>query len=442
MRRLEALGFTGKVAQIHGGMKYEEREMQVEFFRVPEGAQYLVATDAAGEGINLQFCWLMVNYDIPWNPARLEQRMGRIHRYKQRHTVVLLNLVAQDTREGRVLKVLLEKLERMRQELNDDKVFDVVGQQLSEISLPKLIEQAITENQADAAIQIINAQFTSENIKNQLKTQQKLVTSSEVRRLLAGVQKRRESAETLRMMPAYVRGFFQDAAPLVGYEIDGDVKEIFKLSYCPPSVQITIEKYPTHLRDRLTFSKALALPAESDKPQAIYLHPGEPIFESVLSLFLGEFDDEGYRGAVYADPQTDKPYLFYLVGVPVLRHGDHEPRVLDEVLAGVKRFSDGRSESTPAHLLLTLTPQTDDDLPISREWVDLAEVVQPVKTFVAEKLGNPKLSGIRERLQSQLEHKKKQIQISNKLRLSELLNQRVKLKDAVARAVPAAQTKH
>ena len=69
------------------------------------------------EGINLQFCWLMVNYDIPWNPARLEQRMGRIHRYKQTHTVVLLNLVAKDTREGRVLKVLLEKMQKMREEL-------------------------------------------------------------------------------------------------------------------------------------------------------------------------------------------------------------------------------------------------------------------------------------------------------------------------------------
>ena len=100
IERLEALGFTDKVAQIHGGMKYSEREEQVAFFRDPDGARYLVATDAAGEGINLQFCWLMVNYDIPWNPARLEQRMGRIHRYKQKRTVVLLNLVAEDTREG------------------------------------------------------------------------------------------------------------------------------------------------------------------------------------------------------------------------------------------------------------------------------------------------------------------------------------------------------
>ena len=165
IERLEALGYTDKIAQIHGGMRYSAREEQVEFFREPNGAQYLVATDAAGEGINLQFCWLMVNYDIPWNPARLEQRMGRIHRYKQTRTVVLLNLVAEDTREGRVLKVLLEKMQRMREELDDDKVFDVIGQQFSQISLKELITKAITENQTDASIQIINTQFTLENIQ-------------------------------------------------------------------------------------------------------------------------------------------------------------------------------------------------------------------------------------------------------------------------------------
>ena len=85
--RLEAIGFTGQVALLHGGMDYRERDGQVELFHAPAsdgGAKYLVGTDAAGEGVNLQFCWLMVNYDIPWNPARLEQRMGRIHRYGQK----------------------------------------------------------------------------------------------------------------------------------------------------------------------------------------------------------------------------------------------------------------------------------------------------------------------------------------------------------------------
>ena len=123
VRRLEGLGFTGQVARIHGGMGTQpnpmtglsERDEQVAFLKRPTdqgGARFLVATDAAGEGINPQFCWLMVNYDIPWNPARLEQRMGRIHRYGQRHDpVVIINLVAGKTREGRVIKVLLEKLE-------------------------------------------------------------------------------------------------------------------------------------------------------------------------------------------------------------------------------------------------------------------------------------------------------------------------------------------
>ena len=101
------------MALIHGGLPYQERDRQVEFFRrsvAKGGASYLVATDAAGEGINLQFCWLMVNYDIPWNPARLEQRMGRIHRYGQEHDpVVIVNLVAGSTREGRVMKTLLDK---------------------------------------------------------------------------------------------------------------------------------------------------------------------------------------------------------------------------------------------------------------------------------------------------------------------------------------------
>ena len=102
VRRVEALGYVDQVAVVHGGMLWREREERVERFRQPDGARFLIATDAAGEGINLQFCHLMVNYDIPWNPARLEQRMGRIHRYGQRHDVRIVNLVAGSTREGHV----------------------------------------------------------------------------------------------------------------------------------------------------------------------------------------------------------------------------------------------------------------------------------------------------------------------------------------------------
>ena len=444
IERLEALGFTGKVAQIHGGMKYSTREEQVEFFRDPNGAQYLVATDAAGEGINLQFCWLMVNYDIPWNPARLEQRMGRIHRYKQTRTVVLLNLVAEDTREGRVLKVLLEKMQKMREELNDDKVFDVIGQQFSQISLKELITKAITENQAETSIHTINTQFTLENIQKQLEGQQKLVASSEVKRLLTNVQEQRESAETLRMLPAYVRSFFEDATLLVGYRINGDIEATFRLSRCPTSVQKAIDRYPPHLRNRLTFSRELALPDNSEKPEAIFLHPGEPIFDATRTHFLEEFSTEGERGAIYFDPQADEPYLFYLARIPIVKQTDAEPYLLDEMLVGIKHFSDGRCEETPAHLLLTLIPRTaQQDMPstLSAEWVNLADETQPVKNFVCENFGNPRLSHIRDELQSEVDNKRKQIQISSRLRKAELLKQRLNLKNAVAKGMPAAQTK-
>ena len=168
VRRLEGMGFTGQIVQIHGGMDYQQREEAIACFRKPVaegGAKYLVATDAAGEGINLQVCWLMVNYDIPWNPARLEQRMGRIHRYGQKHDpVLILNLVAGRTREGRVMRTLLEKLERIRKELHSDKVFDVVGRLFEGVSLRAYLEQATTEEGAEQAMKALEGRLTPEQV--------------------------------------------------------------------------------------------------------------------------------------------------------------------------------------------------------------------------------------------------------------------------------------
>ena len=136
---VENLSADFEVAQIHGQMKLAERIEQERYFR--ETAQIMVATEAAGEGINLQFCHLMVNYDIPWNPNRLEQRMGRIHRIGQTDEVYIFNLVATSTREGYVLNVLLKKMENMGIALGD-KVFDVVGQAIG-TNLREVLEAVI-----------------------------------------------------------------------------------------------------------------------------------------------------------------------------------------------------------------------------------------------------------------------------------------------------------
>src|SRR5712692_10203313 len=168
VRRLDGLGYTDQIAQIHGGMNYQEREVQVMHFRKPieqGGAKFLVATDAAGEGINLQVCWLMVNYDIPWNPARLEQRMGRIHRFGQKHPYVhIINLIAGKTREGSVMRTLLEKLEKIRKELGSDKVFDVVGRIFEGLSIKDYMERAVTADGEEEFERDVASRLTTDNV--------------------------------------------------------------------------------------------------------------------------------------------------------------------------------------------------------------------------------------------------------------------------------------
>src|SRR5207247_4135372 len=129
------------------------------------GARFLIATDAADEGINLQFCWIMINYDIPWNPARLEQRMGRIHRYLQKHDpVVILNLVAPKTREGKVLKTLLDKMERIRKELGSDKVFDVVGRIFEGLSIKDYLERAVNADGEEEFEREVAGRLTTDHV--------------------------------------------------------------------------------------------------------------------------------------------------------------------------------------------------------------------------------------------------------------------------------------
>ncbi len=132
-RKLIDWGF--RVGVIHGSMKIGSREeagtrLHAEQQFREGGIQILVATEAAGEGINLQVCHILFNYDIPWNPNRLEQRMGRIHRYGQLRDCLIFNFVAANTLEGRVLTKLLEKLQEIRDALDDDAVFNVVGEVL------------------------------------------------------------------------------------------------------------------------------------------------------------------------------------------------------------------------------------------------------------------------------------------------------------------------
>ena len=361
VRRLDGLGYTGQIAMIHGGMNYTERQEQVELFRKScseGGARFMICTDAAAEGINLQFCWIMINYDIPWNPARLEQRMGRIHRYGQKHDpVIILNLVAPATREGRVLKVLLDKLEKIRKQLRSDKVYDSIGRIFTDVSIKQYMEMAIVGD-ADEIARELDGRLTKEQVRALAARERNLYgTGGEVKKELPRLRESIEQETFFRLLPGYVRRFVSAAAPLVGIEIYGDLGGVFTLRPARKGavdpLWDTLESYPSHQRSRLS----IARPA--DRQSCIWMHPGEPVFERFRELVRERLGEDALRGACFIDPTATRPYIFHLARLTVVRKADPELQdlaqddTLECRLIGVRQHDEADISLCPAeHLLL------------------------------------------------------------------------------------------
>ena len=374
VRRLEGLGFTGQVALIHGGMPYQERERQVEFFRKPgaaEGANFLVATDAAGEGINLQFCWIMVNYDIPWNPARLEQRMGRIHRYGQAHDpVVVVNLVAGATREGRVLKTLLDKLETIRRQLQSSKVFDVVGRIFEDVSIKDYIQQTLADGEIDQAVARLDGTLTEGQVRAIQERERTLFgPGGDVAKELDRLNNTVDQEVYRRLLPGYVRRFVDKTAPLLDLRVDGDLESTFRLVPVQPRaldpLLASLEAYAQGNQDRLTVYRP------DRTTNDVWMHPGEAVFDSLSASVVGRFGNEGLKGAVFVDPYATRPYLFHmaLVSVEQTQMSQEVPGVaslteasesaltktglVESRLVGLRQTGDGSvEEASVEHLLL------------------------------------------------------------------------------------------
>ena len=316
VRRIEGLGHSGQVAIIHGGMRWPEREEQVERFRQPDGARFLVATDAAGEGINLQFCHLMVNYDIPWNPARLEQRMGRIHRYGQKRDVRVVNLVAGGTHEGRVLKVLLDKLESVRRALSSDKVFDVIGRLLENVSLRDYMTAVLAREREQSILDDIERAVSVAAVRGIVAREAKVYgAAGEVAPRLDGMRRELDRERYLHLLPAYVRLFVESAARKLGIGIEGDLDGTFSLvpvaSGALDPLLPALEGYPPPLRERLRIRRPDA------GETCIWLHPGEPVFDALCARVIDAFSHDARRGAIFIDPRADEPALWHLAAASI-----------------------------------------------------------------------------------------------------------------------------
>ena len=315
------LGRPDAVVVIHGSMRREDRRETQEAFTHDPRAQVLLATDAAGEGINLQRAHLMVNYDLPWNPNRLEQRFGRIHRIGQKEVCHLWNLVAQETREGDVYQRLLDKLETARKALGGQ-VFDVLGKvQFEGKPLRDLLLEAIRYGEQPE----VRARLTTtisealDRAKLQGLLEQKALAShvmdtSEVRR----VRDDMERAEARRLQPHFVEAFFLEAFGRLGGSAKQREPRRYEVTRVPAALrnrsQLAGSGAPVLPRyERIAFDKPLLAPP--GKPPAAFVCPGHPLLDAVIDLTLERDRAILKRGAVLVDerdPGAEARMLFYL----------------------------------------------------------------------------------------------------------------------------------
>ncbi len=374
-QRLAQLGYGEEIATIHGGMDQQERDHQCFRFMTPEfrrarnlpqpearSVRLMLATDAAGEGLNLQFAWVMVNFDIPWNPARLEQRMGRLHRFGQRATEVrIFNLVAEKTREGDVLFTLLEKLNEARRELCSDKVFDVVGQLIDGGTIRDLLRDSLLSDSSDRSMQKLAGELATAHLRKQVEDDRKRATSfGDVAQRLGALNAEQRVEELRHLLPAYVQRFVECAAPKLGLRLDGDVATVAHATW-----------EPSHLTRALAEGVGQPLPAfltvrrdppnDGDVPpeQIIFLRPGEPVFDALCDEVVRKFSPDTQRGAVLCDPTSERPYLAGVFSVQLGELGATPvatgSRVcLDRRVVGFKLFTDGTSETFEFNHLIAL----------------------------------------------------------------------------------------
>jgi len=347
--RLSALGFAGRLAHIHGGMDYRERQEAIEHFRKPaaeHGAQYMICTDAAAEGVNLQFCWIMINYDIPWNPARLEQRMGRIHRYGQKHDpVFLLNMVATSTREGRVLKTLLDKLERIRKQLHSDKVFDSIGRVFSDVSIKTYMERALTaaeNNTLEDLTEELDGKITAEQLQAALDKERRIFgQGGDVASKLPALRTDLDNEDYRRLLPGFVQGFAELAAPLLHVGFHGVKSDHWGHSEARFTLEAGSSPYAAMLWDAFDTATGMAMDGKGSatplrgsagrlpdlafaRPtgdDVLWMHPGEPIFDAFCHALKTACAGEALYGGIFIDAGAQRPYLLHVARYAI-GHGE------------------------------------------------------------------------------------------------------------------------
>ena len=424
------LGSETAVVSIHGGNNRDDRRKTQEEFRNNPDVQVLIATDAAGEGVNLQNANLMVNYDLPWNPNRMEQRFGRIHRIGQREVCHLWNLVAAQTREGQVFQTLLHKLEVELKALGG-RVFNVLGEAFEDVSLKDLLIEAIRYGdmpETHARMQqVIGTALDRQHLIGVLERNALVENHMSLQDLFA-IREEMEKAEARKLQPHFIRAFFKEAFRTLGGELRDREAGRFEVRHVPADIierdrlvgatrTPVLKKY-----ERICFEREAR--TLYGKPTADLVHPGHPLMAAVTDLVLSSYRTLLKRGAVLIDPNDDgvEPRALFMVDHSVRETTGESPRDASRRLQFVEMDRTGLAQPAGYAPHLDLHPITPEQTKLvsdilKADWVtkdlEAKALAYAVETLVPEhtqevasrrqRQADKQLAAVRERLVKEIQ---------------------------------------
>lgn len=393
----DMLGKPDAVVTIHGGTNRDERRKVQEEFRNNPNVLVLIATDAAGEGVNLQNANLMVNYDLPWNPNRLEQRFGRIHRIGQSEVCHLWNIVANETREGEVFQKLFDKLEIEKKALGG-KVFDILGEAFDNISLKDLLVEAIRYGDAPETrakmTQVIEGALDTEHLKEILRRNALVEQHMSLDQLYA-VKEEMEKAEARKLQPYFIRAFFTEAFASLGGELRSREPGRHEIRHVPAALResdrvIGETRTPVLKQyERICFEKQHV--RLHGKPMADLIHPGHPLMQATTDLILAAHRSKLKQGAVLVDPNDDTttPKVLFMIDHSVRESGasnraDSQPKVVSRRLQFVEIDPQGNSVNAGWAPHLDLLPIKADELQLVGDVLDAPWISQNLEILALQ----------------------------------------------------------
>ena len=383
------LGRANAVDVIHGGVNRDHRRKVQEEFRNNKDLIVLIATDAAGEGVNLQNANLMVNYDLPWNPNRLEQRFGRIHRIGQTEVCHLWNIVANETREGDVFQKLFDKLEVEKAALGG-RVFDILGEAFDNISLKDLLVEAIRYGEhpdirakLDQAIEgALDTDHLKEIIKRNALVEQHMGLDQ-----LYAVKEEMEKAEARKLQPYFIRAFFSEAFKTLGGEIRPRESGRFEIKHVPATIRErdrTIGESRTPILrkyERICFEKQNV--RMQGKPMADLMHPAHPLMHAATDLILSAHRQKLKQGAVLVDPndESTEPKILFMIDHSIREGSGDQPKIISRRLQFVTIDQQGNAENAGWAPHLDLQPIDDDDLKLVNDLLNASWITQNLESL-------------------------------------------------------------